>query len=226
MADERLNGSVEIRRLSVSDRTGRPILTDIDATFEKHRITCVLGPSGVGKTTLLRCINRLIDLTPDLRVSGEVRVCGENVRGRGVDVDDLRRRVGIVFQQPVTFPGSIAKNVVFAAKRLGIVPRHDGAGTIEDCLRAAHLWNEVHDRLQADASELSVGQQQRLAVARTLAGQPEILLMDEPTSALDAVSTERIENTILSCRGKRTVILVTHDEAQASRLADAILRMA
>lgn len=217
--------AITIRSLTVSDSRGRQILDDLSVELERGEVTCVLGPSGSGKTTLLRSINRLIDLTPELRVRGTVVVEGVDVRSPGVDVDDLRRRVGIVFQQPVTFPGSIARNVVFAAKHLGIVPRWDGAGPTEECLRAAGLWVEVRDRLDAEAASLSAGQQQRLAIARTLAGRPSIILMDEPTSALDAVATGRLEQTIRSLSGERTIVLVTHDEAQAERLADHIVRL-
>lgn len=225
MAETARTPAVAVSELTVRDRSNRVILDRLNASFPAKQICCVLGPSGAGKTTLLRCINRLVDLTPDLEVSGRIELGGQDVRDSSVDVDDLRRRVGIVFQRPVTFAGSIQRNVVFAAKRIGLVPSWDGAGTVEECLRAAHLWDEVSDRLRDDACNLSVGQQQRLAIARTLAGQPEVILMDEPTSALDSASTERLESTILSMRGHRTVILVTHDEAQADRLADVVLEL-
>lgn len=217
--------ALSIRQLSVTDRSGRAILSDFSETFPTRGVTCVLGPSGAGKTTLLRCINRLVELTPELRVEGLIELDGVDVRSSEVDVDDLRRRIGIVFQQPVTFPGSIRRNVVFAAKRLGMVPRWDGAGTVEQCLRAAHLWDEVSDRLDADAATLSAGQRQRLALARTLAGQPEVVLMDEPTSALDHEATMHLEGTIRSIGSSRPVVLVTHDESQARRLGSRMVRL-
>lgn len=225
MGDEMPRFAVTISDLTVTDRADRIILDRLNVRFPEKRISCVLGPSGAGKTTLLRCINRLVDLTADLKVTGSVALGDQDTRSRSIDVDDLRRRVGIVFQRPVTFAGSIERNVVFAAKRIGLVPSWDGASTVEECLRAAHLWEEVSDRLHADACKLSVGQQQRLAIARTLAGRPEVILMDEPTSALDSASTERLESTIASLRGEKTVILVTHDEAQAARLADFVVEL-
>jgi phosphate transport system ATP-binding protein len=209
---------LSIRGLTVRSPEG-VVLHDVSFDLPPGRVTGVIGPSGAGKSTLLRCINRLVDLSPGLRVSGTVRFRGEDVRGRRTDPDELRRRIGMVFQQPVTFPGSVARNVVFAARRLGRVRRREEGELAERCLRAAGLWEEVKDRLRAPATTLSVGQQQRLAIARTLAGEPDVLLMDEPTSALDPRSTEAIEETVAALTPEKTVVLVTHHLEQARRLA-------
>ncbi len=221
MRSHELDPILETRGLSVRSN-GKSILHEVTLQIPRGRVTGIIGPSGAGKSTLLKCLNRLIDLTPSLDVSGEVRFDGRDVRARAVDADELRRRVGIVFQQPVTFPGSISKNVVFAARKLGLVRRRDEGPLVEQCLTAAGLWNEVKDRLGNPALTLSVGQQQRLAIARTLAGGPDVILMDEPTSSLDPKSTAAIEETIsILCQAK-TVVLVTHQLDQARRLADWI----
>jgi phosphate transport system ATP-binding protein len=212
---------INVRDLSVRVRaTGRMLLRDVSLDVPEHRITGIIGPSGAGKSTLLKCINRLIDLVPAVEVTGTVRLDGRDVRERDRDPDDLRRRIGIVFQQPVTFQGTIRRNVVFAAKRIGIVDRKNEEQVLEESLRSANLWEEVKDRLNHAAHTLSVGQQQRLAIARTLAGGPDVLLMDEPTSALDAASTAIVERTILGLRKSKTIIVVTHQLQQARRLAD------
>ncbi|HEX7154251.1 MAG TPA: ATP-binding cassette domain-containing protein [Thermoanaerobaculia bacterium] len=214
---------INVRNLSVRVRaTGRMLLRDVSLDVPQNRITGIIGPSGAGKSTLLKCINRLIDLVPSVHVTGEVLLDGVDVRAKSCDADDLRRRIGIVFQQPVTFHGSIARNVSFAARRLGLVDKKNEAQVVEESLRAANLWDEVKDRLHHAAHTLSVGQQQRLAIARTLAGSPDVLLMDEPTSALDAASTAIVERTILGLRKSKTILVVTHHLQQARRLADFV----
>ena len=214
---------INVRNLNVRVRgTGRVLLRDVSLDVPKHRITGVIGPSGAGKSTLLKCINRLTDLMPSIDVSGSVLLDGRDVRSPDSDPDDLRRRIGIVFQQPVTFHGTIRRNVTFAARRIGIVDRRNEEQVLEESLRAANLWDEVKDRLGHAAHTLSVGQQQRLAIARTLAGNPDVLLMDEPTSALDAASTAIVERTILGLRKSKTIIVVTHHLQQARRLADYV----
>ena len=221
MFDRDTAAAFEVRGLTV--RCGaRTILHGVDLDIPAGQITGIIGPSGAGKSTLLRCLNRLIDLSPSLDVEGTVRFAGQDIRESAVDPDDLRRRVGIVFQQPVTFPGSIVRNVVFAARKLGLVSRRGEAELAERCLRDAGLWDEVKDRLRAPALSLSVGQQQRLAIARALAGDPDVILMDEPTSSLDPRSTEAIEQTAAALRGRKTIVLVTHHLEQARRLADWI----
>ncbi|MBL8114386.1 MAG: ATP-binding cassette domain-containing protein, partial [Acidobacteria bacterium] len=200
-----------VRDLTVTVKdTRRTLLRDVNLEIGPGTLTGVIGPSGAGKSTLLRCLNRLVDLYPGLEVSGRVTFHGLDTRGRGVDADDLRRRIGIVFQQPVTFPGSVEKNVLFAAKQLGLVPRKEEKTLLEQALTRAGLWKEVKDRLDKPATTLSVGQQQRLAIARTLAGRPEVLLLDEPSSALDPRSTEALEETLVALKATTTIVLVTH----------------
>jgi phosphate transport system ATP-binding protein len=214
---------ITVRDLSVRVRaTGRLLLRDVSLDVPQNRITGIIGPSGAGKSTLLKCINRLIDLVPGIAVSGSVLFDGNDVRARECDADDLRRRIGVVFQQPITFHGSVRRNVTFAARCTGVVTRANEEQVLEESLRAANLWDEVKDRLGAAAHTLSVGQQQRLAIARTLAGSPDVILMDEPTSALDAASTAIVERTILGLRKSKTIVVVTHQLQQARRLADFV----
>jgi phosphate transport system ATP-binding protein len=216
-----------VRGLSVSTgrRAPRAILRGIDLDIAPGRVLAILGPSGAGKTTLLRCLNRLVDLVPDLDVRGDVRFHGAPIYARGVDVDALRARIGMIFQQPVVFPGSIADNVLFGIRHTGRLPRRALPERLERALREAALWSEVEHRLCERAASLSVGQQQRLCLARALAGEPEVLLLDEPTSALDPRSVEAIEDLILRLRERHAVVLVTHNLGQAERLADAVARM-
>ena len=207
------------RSLSVFSGAIR-LLREVNLDIQPRQIFGIIGPSGAGKSTLLRCLNRMIDLTPNLRVEGEVNFRGQSIRVPGTDVDALRARIGMLFQQPVVFPKSIYENVIFGVRHLGQVRRHDWPETAERALREAALWNEVKDRLREPALRLSVGQQQRLCLARTLAVNPEVILMDEPTSALDPKSTEAIEELILQLKTQRTVVLVTHNLAQARRVTD------
>lgn len=205
---------------------GRQILRDVELLVGPRRIVCLVGPSGAGKTTLLRCFNRLIDLSPGLAVRGGLRVLGEPVYARGYDVDRLRSRVGMLFQQPVIFPGSVEHNVRFGLRHRRDLTRRAKTERVERALRGAALWDEVKDRLAGPAVELSVGQQQRLCLARALALDPEVLLMDEPTSALDPRATEAIEELVLGLKARRTVLIVTHDVGQARRLADEVACLA
>ncbi len=214
------------RLLSVRDVTvsaGKKLLIR-RASFDVHarEVVGLIGPSGAGKSTLLRCINRLTDLSGNLRVAGDIRFRDLAVLDRSIDVNALRERIGMLFQQPVVFPVSIAENVLFGAKRLRRLSRNDRFTLIERSLREAALWDEVKDRLRQPALQLSVGQQQRLCLARTLAVEPEVILMDEPTSALDPRSTREIEELILRLKETRTVVLVTHDVEQARRVTDWI----
>ncbi len=199
---------------------GRPILRDVNLVVEARQVFGLIGPSGAGKSTLLRSLNRLSDLAPGFRVSGEVCYHGQDIYAPKVDADDLRTRIGMLFQQPVVFPTTIARNVLFGVRRLGRVPRAQWPETTERALREAALWNEVKDRLDESALRLSVGQQQRLCLARALAVGPDVILMDEPTSALDPRSTEAIEELILRLKERCTIVIVTHNLAQARRVTD------
>lgn len=201
----------------------RPVLRGVDLAVRPGEVLALVGPSGVGKSTLLRCLNRLVDLDPGLSVTGgRVRLAGEDVYRRGLDVDALRTRIGMLFQQPVVFPGSILDNAVFGlrhASQAVRVPRREHRDRAEQALRGVGLWPEVADRLDETAAVLSVGQQQRLCLARALALEPEVLLMDEPTSALDPRSTTTIERLVQGLAGETTVVIVTHDPGQARRVA-------
>ncbi len=212
---------LHLREVSVSAGY-KQILNRISFDVKQGEVFGLLGPSGAGKSTLLRTINRLIELQPGFRVSGEIVYRGQQVLGRGIDADALRARIGIVFQQPVVFPASIQENVLFGVRHVKSVPRSQRAEIVERSLREAHIWGELRDRLRESARNLSVGQRQRLCLARALAMDPEMLLMDEPTSALDARSGAAIEELILHIRETRPVILVTHNIEQARRVTDRI----
>ena len=209
------------RKISVWAQ-GQQILKDISLDIPEHCVFGLLGPSGAGKSTLLQCVNRLLDFQPGFRASGSIHYKGTDIMSKQIDADHLRTRIGIVFQQSSVFPTSIYENVLFGLKRVRGIPRAERADVVEKYLRQAQLWDELKDRLKRPAAELSVGQQQRLCIARTIAMEPEILLMDEPTSALDARSTEAIERFILDARKRCTVILVSHNLEQARRVTDRI----
>lgn len=214
---------LSVRKLSVTiDRT--PIFTDIQFDLPPQQILGVLGPSGAGKSTLLRCLNRLIDLTPRARATGEIRFDGGNLLDRRIDTDALRARIAMIFQQPVVFPTSIERNVLFGLRHLRRIPRREAPQLAEKALREAALWDQVKDRLKAPAAQLSIGQQQRICLARALASEPDVLLLDEPTSALDPDTAAEIEERMLALRATRSLILVTHNPAQAERVCDRILR--
>ncbi len=218
-------GLMETRELSVFAGT-KPLLRGISLRVEPGKILGIIGPSGAGKSTLLRCLNRLVELDAGLKVRGEVRLDGVSVFAPGIDVDALRARVGILFQQPVVFPVSIYKNVIFGARHLGRYPRSELPDIAEWALREAALWEEVKDRLHESALKLSVGQQQRLCLARTLSVRPEVILMDEPTSALDPASADLIEELILRLKQQHTLVLVTHNLRQALRVAHTVASLA
>ncbi|ACZ37803.1 phosphate ABC transporter, ATPase subunit [Sphaerobacter thermophilus DSM 20745] len=189
-------------------------------TIPRHRVTAIIGPSGAGKSTLLRALNRLHEKVPGAGVDGRVLLDGEDIYGLGVDPILLRRRVGMVFQQPnPLLTRSIAENVSIGLELVGM-PRRERAATVEWALRRVALWDEVRDRLDHPATSLSGGQQQRLCIARTLAVRPEVILMDEPASALDPIATSRIEDLIRELASEFTVVIVTHNMQQAARIAD------
>jgi len=198
------------------------ILREISLSIAENQVFGMVGPSGAGKSTLLRAFNRLIDLQPNFRIEGTIRLNGNDIYERSVDPDQLRSRVGMLFQQPVVFPASIEDNVLFGLRHHRKLSRSEKATEVESALRSAALWDEVKERLKESALRLSVGQQQRLCLARTLAVNPEIILMDEPTSALDARSTESIEQLIVELKKQRTIVLVTHNLGQARRVTDWI----
>lgn len=195
-------------------------LDDIGLTVPRNRVTAFIGPSGCGKSTLLRCFNRMNDLVDGCRVEGEVLLDGEDIYHRSVDVAELRRRVGMVFQRPNPFPKSIYENVAYGLRLQGVNKRRLLDETVEWALRNAALWDEVKDRLHEGAFELSGGQQQRLVIARAIAVQPEVLLLDEPASALDPISTLRIEELITELKKQYTIVIVTHNMQQAARVSD------
>lgn len=210
---------LEVRGLSVQ-AGGRYLLRGVNLKVAENQVFGLIGPSGAGKSTLLKCLNRLIELTPGLRVSGDVLLRGRSIYDRGVNPDDLRARVGMLLQQPVLFPTSIYGNAIFGVRHLGRVKRRDLPDIAERALREASLWDEVKDRLHDPANRLSVGQQQRLCLARTLATEPDVILMDEPTSALDPRSTQAIEALVQQLKSRHTIVLVTHNIAQARRVTD------
>jgi len=195
-------------------------LFKIDIEIMKNQVTSFIGPSGCGKSTLLRCLNRLNDLIEGARVEGAMLLDGIDINGHDVDVTDLRKRVGMVFQKSNPFPKSIYENVAYGPRLHGIRNRSQLDQIIEEGLKGAGLWDEVKDRLQASAFGLSGGQQQRLCIARALAVKPDVLLMDEPCSALDPVATAKIEELLFSLKQDLTVIIVTHNMQQAARVSD------
>jgi phosphate transport system ATP-binding protein len=196
-------------------------LEDISVQIRPHLVTAFIGPSGCGKSTFLRTINRMNDIIPGTRVDGQVLIDNANIYGPGVDVVQLRRRVGMVFQKSNPFPKSIFENVSYGLRINGMVSsKSELAGQVEESLRQAALWDEVKDRLHESALALSGGQQQRLCIARALAVRPDILLMDEPASALDPIATQRIEELAYDLKKKYTVVIVTHNMQQAARVSD------
>lgn len=195
-------------------------LFDVSMNIPKQRVTAFIGPSGCGKSTLLRTFNRMNDLVDGCRVQGEIRLDGHDIYQKGVDVAELRRRVGMVFQKPNPFPKSIYENVVYGLRIQGINQKRVLDETVEWALKSAALWDEVKDRLHDSALGLSGGQQQRLVIARTVAVQPEVLLLDEPCSALDPISTLKVEELIYELKSKYTIVIVTHNMQQAARVSD------
>ncbi len=210
---------VEIERLNLWYGL-KQALNDVTMSMPKHRITAYIGPSGCGKSTLLRCLNRMNDLVDGIRMTGSIRIGGVDISDPGQDVTDLRKRVGMVFQKSNPFPKSIFENVAYGPRILGMTNRSDLEGIVERSLRAAALWDEVHDRLQESALGMSGGQQQRLCIARAIAVEPDVLLMDEPCSALDPIATAKIEELMLELKNSYTIVIVTHNMQQAARVSD------
>jgi phosphate transport system ATP-binding protein len=209
---------IAIRGLHV-DYGHHRALRDLNLDILAHEIFTVIGPANSGKSTFLNCLNRLIDLVPGSRLSGEIRLDGSDIRA-GLEVEALRRRVGIVFALPLPLPISIYENIVFGMRMNGVREAAVLDEAVERSLHESYLWEEVKDRLRTPAMNLSGGQQQRLCMARILAGRPDVLLFDEPTSGLDPISTARIEETMLVLKEKYTIVLVTNNVAQAARVGD------
>ncbi|MGM0215169.1 phosphate ABC transporter ATP-binding protein PstB [Enterococcus sp. AZ109] len=195
-------------------------LKGIDLSFNENEITAMIGPSGCGKSTYLRCLNRMNDLIPDVTITGSVVYKDRDIYSPKTDTVELRKQIGMVFQQPNPFPFSIYENIVYGLKLKGEKDKAKLDQVVEESLKAASVWNDVKDKLHQSALSLSGGQQQRVCIARVLAVNPEIILMDEPTSALDPVSTGKIENMLLELKERYTIIIVTHNMSQASRISD------
>ena len=195
-------------------------LNGIDMQINKGQVTAFIGPSGCGKSTLLRCFNRMNDLVDGVRINGEIRLGDKNIFDKDVDVARLRRQVGMVFQKPNPFPKSIYENVAYGLRLVGVKKKRVLDETIEWALRGAALWDEVKDRLHESALGMSGGQQQRLVIARSIAIQPDVLLLDEPCSALDPISTLKVEELIAELKKEFTILIVTHNMQQAARVSD------
>ncbi len=210
---------IQVRDMSFYYGTSRA-LESINIDFPEHYITAIIGPSGCGKSTLLRTLNRMSDLVPHTRIEGQILLDGEDLTAPSVDVVDVRRRVGMVFQRPNPFPKSIYDNLVFGPRLLGMNDRAALDAIVERSLRGAALWDEVKDKLHTSGLALSGGQQQRLCIARAMAIEPEVILMDEPASALDPIATFKIEELMQSLRERYTIIIVTHNMQQAARVSD------
>jgi phosphate transport system ATP-binding protein len=219
-APEAREVKIDARALSFYYGT-KQALDKISLQARANLVTAFIGPSGCGKSTFLRTLNRMNDIIPGTRIEGSVEVEGRNIYDPGVDVVELRRRVGMVFQKSNPFPKSIFENVAYGLRINGMARnRSELSGRVEESLKAAALWDEVKDRLHESALAMSGGQQQRLCIARALAIQPDILLMDEPASALDPIATQRIEELIYDLKSRYTIVIVTHNMQQAARVSD------
>ena len=195
-------------------------LKNINIDIPKNSITALIGPSGCGKSTFLKTLDRMNDLIPDVKITGSVEYKGEGIFAPGVDVSELRRQIGMVFQKPNPFPMSIYDNIAYGPRTHGIRNRAKLDDIVEKSLRGAAIWDEVKNRLRKNALGLSGGQQQRLCIARALAVEPDVLLMDEPTSALDPISTSKIEELAMQLKERYTIVIVTHNMQQAARISD------
>jgi phosphate transport system ATP-binding protein len=208
-----------VRKLDLFYNT-KQALFEVDMNIPRKRVTAFIGPSGCGKSTLLRCFNRMNDLVDDVRIEGQILLDNANIYEKGVDVAGLRRRVGMVFQKPNPFPKTIYENVAYGLRIQGVNKKRILDEVVERSLRSAALWDEVKDRLHDNALGMSGGQQQRLVIARTIAVEPEVVLLDEPASALDPISTLKIEELIYELKSKYTLVIVTHNMQQAARVSD------
>lgn len=212
---------VEIRIRDLCLHYGsKQALYDIDMDIERGKVTAYIGPSGCGKSTLLRCLNRLNDLVDGVKISGSINIGGTEIIDQTLDVTELRKKVGMVFQKPNPFPKTIYENVAYGPRILGISQKSRLDEIVENSLKSAALWNEAKDRLHDNALALSGGQHQRLCIARTIAVEPEVVLMDEPCSALDPIATAKIEELIHELKQDYTIVIVTHNMQQAARVSD------
>lgn len=195
-------------------------LKNINLSIEDHQITAFIGPSGCGKSTLLKCLNRMNDLVDGCRIQGQILLDGQDIYKKEIDINELRKNVGMVFQKPNPFPSSIYDNIAYGPRTHGIRKKSELDEIVENALKAAAIWEETKDKLRKSALALSGGQQQRLCIARALAVKPQVLLMDEPTSALDPISTSKIEDLAMELKRDYTIIIVTHNMQQAARISD------
>ncbi|TAK08434.1 MAG: phosphate ABC transporter ATP-binding protein [Candidatus Manganitrophaceae bacterium] len=195
-------------------------LRDVNMEIPAKAVTAVIGPSGCGKSTFVRCLNRMNDLVPGFRVEGSILYQGKDIYSRGMDVIDVRRKIGMVFQKPNPFPKSIYENIAYGLRIQGVKNKEKIDTVVEESLKKAAIWEEVKDRLPQSALSLSGGQQQRLCIARALAVAPEVLLLDEPTSAIDPIATGRIEELLRELKESYTIVIVTHNMQQAARISD------
>ncbi len=217
LSEESIKLQVNALNLYYGDKRA---LNNISLQIPEKKVTAFIGPSGCGKSTLLRCFNRMNDLVDSCRIDGEILMDGENIYGKDVDVAELRRQIGMVFQKPNPFPKSIYENVAYGLRLQGVKSKRILDTVVENSLRGAALWDEVKDRLHDNAFGLSGGQQQRLVIARAIAIEPEVILLDEPASALDPISTLKIEELIYELKDKYTIVIVTHNMQQAARVSD------
>ncbi|MEE2001178.1 phosphate ABC transporter ATP-binding protein PstB [Alkalimonas sp. MEB108] len=217
LADEKIKLTVENLNLYYGNSQA---LKNINLAIPEKRVTAFIGPSGCGKSTLLRCFNRMNDLVDICRIEGAIKMDGQNIYEPKVDVAELRRQIGMVFQKPNPFPKTIYENVAYGLRLQGVNDKRVLDEVVETSLKGAALWNEVKDRLHDNAFGLSGGQQQRLVIARAIAIEPEVLLLDEPASALDPISTLKIEELIYELKSKYTIVIVTHNMQQAARVSD------
>ncbi|MBI4006630.1 MAG: phosphate ABC transporter ATP-binding protein [Gammaproteobacteria bacterium] len=217
LADEKLCIGVSNFNLYYGEKQA---LKNITMMIPEKRVTAFIGPSGCGKSTLLRCFNRMNDLIDNVRIEGDIYLHDQNINSKEVNVSELRRRVGMVFQKPNPFPKSIYENVAYGLRIQGVKSRRALDAVVEKSLKGAALWEEVKDRLHENALGLSGGQQQRLVIARAIAIEPEVLLLDEPASALDPISTLKIEELIYELKSNYTIVIVTHNMQQAARVSD------
>jgi phosphate transport system ATP-binding protein len=213
---------IEIHDLNVAIGN-HPILKHINLTLPRNQITCIIGPSGCGKSTLLKSINRLLDDREGIRIQGQITIDGEDIYGRGTELTHIRKKMGLLSQRPMLLPMSIYDNIAFGCRIHHAASKAELNGIVEENLRAAGLWEEVKDRLHTPASSLSIGQQQRLCLARGLAVGPQFILGDESTSALDPISSKHIEDLFVSLKSRYGIVLVTHTLRQALRIADRVV---